>query len=105
MKLIAETSKENQQLCGLTALLCDLGVDVDSYEQEEAIAVAFWNAHDHMPVPDRLAAMSDADRAAFLHSIEDQLRAAMLSAGYCAIEHALDRAEKGKCVHRCFFCS
>lgn len=96
MKLIAETQEESSKLNGLSALLLDLGIDVDSYENEEAIAVSFWNAHDHMPVPERLAAMSELDRATFLYSIEDQLRAAMLAAGYRAIEHALDRAELGK---------
>ena len=96
MKLIAETQEESSKLNGLSALLLDLGIDVDSYENEEAIAVSFWNAHVHMPVPERLAAMSELDRAAFLYSIEDQLRAAMLAAGYRAIEQALDRAELGK---------
>lgn len=97
MKLIAETQEESSKLNGLSALLLDLGIDVDSYENEEAIAVSFWNAHDHMPVPERLAAMSELDRAvAFLYSIEDQLRAAMLAAGYRSIEQALDRAELGK---------
>lgn len=96
MKLIAETQEESSKLNGLSALLLDLGIDVDSYENEEAIAVSFWNAHDHMPVSERLAAMSELDRATFLYSIEDQLRAAMLAAGYRAIEHALDRAELGK---------
>ena len=96
VKLIAETQEESSKLNGLSALLLDLGIDVDSYENEEAIAVSFWNAHDHMPVPERLAAMSELDRATFLYSIEDQLRAAMLAAGYRAIEHALDRAELGK---------
>lgn len=100
MKLIAETQEESSKLNGLSALLLDLGIDVDSYENEEAIAVSFWNAHDHMPVPERLAAMSELDRAAFLYSIEDQLRAAMLAAGYRAIEHALDRAELGKIPSR-----
>ena len=96
VKLIAETQEESSKLNGLSALLLDLGIDVDSYENEEAIAVSFWNAHDHMPVPERLAAMSELDRATFLYSIEDQLRAAMLAAGYRAIEHALDRTELGK---------
>lgn len=96
MKLIAETQEESSKLNGLSALLLDLGIDVDSYESEEAIAVSFWNAHDHMPVPERLTAMSELDRAAFLYSIEDQLRAAMLAAGYRAIEQALDRADLGK---------
>lgn len=68
MKLIAETQEESSKLNGLSALLLDLGIDVDSYEYEEAIAVSFWNAHDHMPVPERLAAMSELDRAAFLGS-------------------------------------
>ena len=95
-KLIAETQEESSKLNGLSALLLDLGINVDSYENEEAIAVSFWNAHDHMPVPERLAAMSELDRATFLYSIEDQLRAAMLAAGYRAIEYALDRAEQGK---------
>ena len=96
VKLIAETQEESSKLNGLSALLLDLGIDVDSYESEEAIAVSFWNAHDHMPVPERLTAMSELDRAAFLYSIEDQLRAAMLAAGYRAIEQALDRAVLGK---------
>lgn len=96
VKLIAETQEESSKLNGLSALLLDLGIDVDSYENEEAIAVSFWNAHDHMPVPERLAAMSELDRATFLYSIEDQLRAAMLAAGYRAIEYALDRAELGR---------
>lgn len=100
MKLIAETQEESSKLNGLSALLLDLGIDVDSYENEEAIAVFFWNAHDHMPAPERLAAMSELDRAAFLYSIEDQLRAAMLAAGYRAIERALDRAELGKIPSR-----
>lgn len=100
VKLIAETQEESSKLNGLSALLLDLGIDVDSYENEEAIAVSFWNAHDHMPVPERLAAMSELDRATFLYSIEDQLRAAMLAAGYRAIEHALDRAELGKIPSR-----
>lgn len=94
--MIAETHEESSKLNGLSALLLDLGIDVDSYENEEAIAVAFWNAYDHMPIPERLAAMSELDRATFLYSIEDQLRAAMLAAGYRAIEHALDRATLGK---------
>lgn len=100
LKLIAETHEESSKLNGLSALLLDLGIDVDSYENEEAIAVAFWNAHDHMPVPERLAAMSELDRVTFLYSIEDQLRAAMLAAGYRAIEHALDRAEMRKVPYR-----
>lgn len=100
MKLIAETREESSKLNGLSALLLDLGIDVDSYENEEAIAVAFWNAHDHMPIPERLAAMSELDRATFLYSIEDQLRAAMLAAGYRAIEHALNRATLGKAPFR-----
>lgn len=100
VKLIAETQEESSKLNGLSALLLDLGIDVDSYENEEAIAVSFWNAHDHMPVPERLAAMSELDRATFLYSIEDQLRAAMLAAGYRAIERALDRAELGKIPSR-----
>lgn len=80
--------------------MLDLGIDVNTYENEEAIAVAFWNAHDHMPIPERLAAMSELDRAAFLYSIEDQLRAAMLAAGYRAIEHALDHTTLGKAPFR-----
>ena len=98
--MIAETREESFKLNGLSALLLDLGIDVDSYENEEAIAVAFWNAQDHMPIPERLAAMSELDRATFLYSIEDQLRAALLAAGYRAIEHALDRATLGKAPSR-----
>lgn len=41
MKLIAETQEESSKLNGLSALLLDLGIDVDSYENEEAIAVSF----------------------------------------------------------------
>ena len=105
MKLIAETRKENEQLCGLAALLCDLGVDVDSYEQEEAIAVAFLSAHDPMPVPERLAAMPEEDRISFLRSIEDSLRTAMLAAGYLAIERALDRTADGRRPDCTVFCT
>lgn len=35
MKLIAETQEESSKLNGLSALLLDLGIDVDSYENEE----------------------------------------------------------------------
>lgn len=41
VKLIAETQEESSKLNGLSALLLDLGIDVDSYENEEAIAVSF----------------------------------------------------------------
>lgn len=34
VKLIAETQEESSKLNGLSALLLDLGIDVDSYESE-----------------------------------------------------------------------
>ena len=37
VKLIAEPQEESSKLNGLSALLLDLGIDVDSYENEEAI--------------------------------------------------------------------
>lgn len=44
MKLIAETQEESSKLNGLSALLLDLGIDVDSYENEEAIEHALDRA-------------------------------------------------------------
>lgn len=105
MKLIAETEDENTLLCGLAALLCDLGVDVDSYTREESIAIAFWNASDCISFPDRLANLSTMKRASFLRFFEDELRQAMLAAGYLAIERALEETEGEKSSHHCCICN
>lgn len=95
MKLIAESQEESFKLSGLSALLSDLGIDVDSYESDETIVIALVNAYDDLQIPERMTAMPEEDRAAFLSSIEDQLRSVMLAAGYKVIETALDRAEPG----------
>lgn len=55
MKLIAETQEESSKLNGLSALLLDLGIDVDSYENEEAIEHALDRAElGKIPSRDRL---------------------------------------------------
>ena len=95
MKLIAESQEESSKLSGLSALLSDLGIEADSYESDETIVIALVNAYDDLKVSDRLAAMPEENRTAFLSSIEDQLRSVMLAAGYKAIETALDRVELG----------
>lgn len=93
MKLIAESQEESSKLSGLSALLSDLGIEADSYESDETIVIALVNAYDDLKVSDRLAAMPEENRTAFLSSIEDRLQYVMLAAGYKVIETALDRAE------------
>ena len=68
MILIAENEHDDQVLGGLTALLIDLGVETDSYLQEDALAVVFWSANDLELEADALTYMSKEDRVTFLLS-------------------------------------
>ncbi len=95
MKLIAENQHDDQILLNLTALLSDLGVEVDSYRQEEALAPVFWSANELELETDALSYMSKDDRIAFLRSIEDSLRASMRKAGLRTISTAIARAQGG----------
>lgn len=94
MKLIAETPHENRILNGLSALLCDLGVDVDSYLHEEALAVTFISSN-HFPVPDEMQTMNHDERLLFLRGIEDSIRSAMFAAGYRMMHDAWEKANLG----------
>lgn len=94
MKLIAETQQESRIVDGLSALLSDLGVEVDGYRQEEAIAVTFFSTN-HFAMPEELLGLSRDEQSAFLSSIEDAMRGAMLAAGYRTINKALRQAKRG----------
>jgi len=96
MLLIAENEKENRVLDGLTALLCDMGIDTDSYREDEAIAVTFFST-DNLSVNEEFMDMTVEEQSAFLHTIEDLMRSAMLSAGHRVISRALSYAKAGIC--------
>lgn len=95
MKLIAENPHDDQVIGGLSALLNDLGVETDSYLQEDALAAVFWSANDLELEADALSYMSKEDRIAFLTSIEDSIRASMRKAGFRTINAAIARAQGG----------
>lgn len=95
MKLIAENQLDDQLISSLSALLSDLGVDVDSYCQEDAIAPVFWSANELELETDALSYMSKDDRIAFLRSIEDSLCASMRKAGFRTISSAITHAQGG----------
>lgn len=94
MKLIAETQQESRIVDGLSALLNDLGVEVDSYRRDEAMAVTFFSTN-HFTMPEELLGLDREEQSAFLCSIEDAMRGAMLAAGYRTINKALRRARRG----------
>lgn len=94
MKLIAETQQESRLVDGLSALLSDLGVEVDGYRKDEAVAVTFFSAN-QFAMPEELLDMSADEQSAFLCSIEDAMRGAMLAAGYRTINKALRHAKRG----------
>jgi len=94
MLLIAENDKENRVLDGLAALLCDMGIDTDSYREDEAIAVTFFSTDD-LSINEEFMDMTVEEQSAFLHTIEDSMRAAMLSAGHKVISRALCHAKLG----------
>lgn len=95
MILIAENEHDDQVLGGLTALLIDLGVETDSYLQEDALAAVFWSANDLELEADALTYMSKEDRVTFLLSIEDSLRASMRKAGLRTINRAIEHTQGG----------
>lgn len=95
MKLISENQREDMVICGLTALLCDLGIDADGYTQQEALA-ATYIFPDDVTLECSSLHMTREDQLAFLKSIEDDIRAAMLRAGYEAIERAISHAKSGR---------
>ena len=97
MKLIAESQYEDQVLIGLTALLCDLGINADGYTRNEALAVSFISPED-ISLESKSIHMSFDDQLALIHSIEDSIRNAMVTAGYATIERAIRHAKGGK-VH------
>lgn len=94
MKLIAETTYENQIVHGLCSLLRDLKVDVDGYLHEQAIATTFWSADDFIVHLESIQNASQIDQRAFLLSIEDKIRAAMEIAGANVIQHELLQANQ-----------
>ena len=98
MILIAENQYEDQLLMSLTALLTDLGVNVDGLKQEDALVPMFWSANELELETAALCYMSKDDRIAFLLSIEDSLRASMRKAGFHTISSKLARAQGGQ-VH------
>jgi len=85
VKLIAESNYENQILNGLVCLLSDLGMDVTGYQHEEAVAATFWSADDFTMEISSMTDCSKTDREAFLLSIEEIIRGAMIEAGYNVI--------------------
>ena len=89
MKLIAESEYENQLIYGLCGLLRDLKVDVEGYQHEDAIATTFWSVDDIQMGIEPICIASRTDKQAFLFSIEDDLRKAMVRAGTDVIEDAL----------------
>lgn len=89
MKLIAESSKENKILEGLSALLNDLGVETETYEQEEAIALAVLSLSDVNSMPAEIYYLSEVELQTFLYETEDHLRAIMTAAGYKALRQML----------------
>lgn len=89
MKLIAETEYENQLVYGLCSLLRDLKVDVDGFQHEDAIATTFWSSEDLIMCIDPLINPSKFDKQAFLFSIEEDIRSAMIMAGAKVIEKKL----------------
>lgn len=95
MKLIAETPYEDQLLTSLASFLRDIGVDAESYRQEDAIAPVFWSANELELEADALSYMSKEDRIAFLSSIEISLRGAMRKAGLRHISNAIGRTQGG----------
>ena len=95
MKLIAETSYEDQIVMSLTAFLNDLGVDAYGFRQEDTFGATFWSANELDLEVNALSYMSKEDRIAFLASIEDQLRSSMRKAGLRTISNALSHAQGG----------
>ncbi len=95
MKLIAENQYEDQVIAGLTALLCDLGVNADGYTKDEAMAVTFFTPDD-FDLEASAIRMTRDDQIALIRAIEDNIRTAMFTAGYEMIERAMNMARGGK---------
>lgn len=96
MKLIAESDYDNQVIMGLSAFLTDIGVDVTGYRREDAIAATFWSSEDISMELAAIDLMTKYDKEAFLWSIEDSLRSAMIIAGFNEIKHRLEKVPKSK---------
>lgn len=95
MKLISESQYEDMVVSGLTALLCDLGIDADGYTEQEALALTYISPEDFSIECGSLH-MTKEDQLAFLKSVEDNVRTAMLTAGYEAVQKAMLHARGGK---------
>lgn len=94
MKLIAETQEESSLIEGLSALLCDLGVDTEGLRHNEAIATSFFSSED-ITICQGTDHMTAEERISFLRSIENNVRQAMLRAGQQVIDRAVSTAQAG----------
>lgn len=89
MKLISETTQEDKIVISISALLNDLEVDIECFESSEALATVFWNVHDFLPKESKLSNLSEQERMQFFHLMEEEIRSAMIIAGYEAIEEEI----------------
>ena len=86
MKLISENKQEDRLLQGLVLFLQDLNLDVIGHTSRDALALTYWTTQD-LP-----SFLSLDERESFLKSIEEDLYAAMIIAGYETIEKHLARS-------------
>lgn len=92
MKLISESSYEDQLVPGLVALLRDLNVDARGFQRNDAIASVFWSAEDFSLELPSIKDLSKEEMTAILDDLEPELLKAMIVAGFDVIDRSLQHA-------------
>lgn len=89
MLLLSESEYEDQLVLPVCALLKDLGLTIQSFEKNEAVAPVFWEITDFYYTSPWFQNLSSEEKLQFLAFIELEIKSAMIQAGFQAIEQGI----------------
>ena len=89
MLLLSESEHEDQLVLPVCALLQDLGLTIQPFEKNEAVAPVFWEISDFYDACPWFQNLSETEKLRFLSFIELEIKSAMITAGFQAIERGI----------------
>lgn len=87
MKIISEAQEEDHMVIAVSYLLGDIGVYAEPFERSEVIAPVFWDASDYLLDYCDAEKIPYIKRQEILLELEEDIRSAMVLAGFEAIQN------------------
>ena len=91
MLLISESLQEDHLVLPISVLLGDLGVEVAAFERSDAVAPLFWDISDLYSDNPAFQNLDSEEKKRFLILIEQEIRNAMMIAGFIVIEEYIQK--------------